>query len=528
MRARLLLAAALLAQALSGAAAAQEIRIGGDDRSRAADIAREILARKAYVVLSRDTTLPATFRAEGDVVVLDAEVRLEGAIAGSVAVLGGHLYLRPGSSVGGPIAVIDGGVYPSARAAYDEIAEANPGTHVRVAARPDTAPASDSARADALPGEEIDDGVFVERASVTGEDSLDFDVGIDAPPRRYLSFAPRLPTYDRVNGVTLAAGATWRVFGTDEGPRVSAFASYRWEQERPGGGVTVDVPLFERWRAVAEVSRATRTNDAWARGDVSNTVAALVAGRDYRDYWEADQASFTLARVRGRGLTAGETWLGPRIGVLVSDDRSLETRATWSILNRDHLRRENPAIDDGRIVSLIGGADLAFVGRTSRFEGDAQVERGLEGPGDFDFTHLTFHGEYGATLLYGHMAEVRMHAFTALTGDGSPGQRRGILGGKATLPTLPAGAYRGDRLLFVDGAYLIPVRGIELPFLGAPQIDLSYATGTAWDTGDDMPRWTQNVGAGLRFSLARVRVVVDPAADGLDPTIAFTASMPAF
>ena len=69
MRARLLLAAALLAQALSGAAAAQEIRIGGDDRSRAADIAREILARKAYVVLSREKDMRLKFTDSGSVAI---------------------------------------------------------------------------------------------------------------------------------------------------------------------------------------------------------------------------------------------------------------------------------------------------------------------------------------------------------------------------------------------------------------------------------------------------------------------------
>ena len=109
----------LSAAALAAPAPAQEVRIRGDDRTRAAQIAREVLARGTYVRIQRDTVLPDSFRAAGDLVVVDAEVRLAGRVEGAVVVLGGHLFLRPGSAIGGPIAVIDGGrVQIPSRAAY--------------------------------------------------------------------------------------------------------------------------------------------------------------------------------------------------------------------------------------------------------------------------------------------------------------------------------------------------------------------------------------------------------------------------
>src|SRR4028118_1589667 len=111
---RLCLFAAVLLALPAGPVRAQEVRISGDDRSPAAQLAREILARNNYVRIDRDTTLPADFRAPGDLVIYDAEVRLEGQVEGSVAVFNGQLFIRPRSRIGGDIAVVGGDVYTSA------------------------------------------------------------------------------------------------------------------------------------------------------------------------------------------------------------------------------------------------------------------------------------------------------------------------------------------------------------------------------------------------------------------------------
>src|SRR4051812_22098147 len=273
----------LAALLLAGAgASAQDVRISGDDHSPAAQLARDILARRNYLRFDRDTVLPASFHASGDVVVYDADVRLEGTIDGSVAVIGGDFFIRPRAVVKGDIAVVGGGAYASALATTGRILEIRGGTQVAVA--------GDSAVGDT--------GLYAARI-------------IPVPPPSVLTFTPRpLPAYDRVNGLTLSASLRILPTRNDSGPRVDAWGAWRFENPDPaGGGVRVTLPLgFENVRASAEASRATHTNDAWQRGDLTNAFSVLLSGRDYRDYWDADQVRVMVARPVGKPLIAGESW----------------------------------------------------------------------------------------------------------------------------------------------------------------------------------------------------------------------------
>ena len=152
-------------------------QISGDDHSTAARIAREVLARDAYVYIDRDTILGPEFRAPGDLVVYDAEVRLEGSVEGSAVVMGGDLWIRPGGRVGGSVAVVGGGVYPAGLAVVDR--DSIHYTDPRAALRhPDAAHRA--------------------RGRVHGASAQ-----ITHPPRPAF-FAPAVgpfPTYDRVNGL---------------------------------------------------------------------------------------------------------------------------------------------------------------------------------------------------------------------------------------------------------------------------------------------------------------------------------------
>lgn len=492
---------AVLTLAPSLGAQEREITVRGDDRSRAVQVARALLARGGYVLIDRDTVLPPDFRAPGGLVVVDAEVRLEGVVEGDAAVLGGHLYLRPRSRVTGTIAVVDGGVYPSTLAEYDEIAESRVSTVITV--RPDTVGGRS-------PGSE------------------GLAVALDPPPypARFTVVPKPTPSYDRVNGATLSAGLRWRLTRDyDDPPTVDAWLSYRTARENFGGGVEADVPLGPELHAVGEVSRATRTNDEWIRGALFNSVTAALFGRDYRDYYESDRARLVLERRSPVPLVAGETWLGPRIGGMVSRDRSLRERELWALTGREGLRRPNPEIDEGTIVSALVGTEFRAVGTSSFFTADLAVERGIEGVGDFGFTHLVGEGRWETTAFRTHELLVYFRGMGPIGGDAAPRQRRGILGGAGTLPTLQIGELRGDRLFFVSSSYSAPIPEVEVPYLGQPYLELSHATGTAWQTGTPMPAWVQNVGVGLRFGLFRGRVIIDPR-EPRDPTFAVEAVVP--
>jgi hypothetical protein len=496
---RILLALAAAA-GIAPAARAQVPQISGDDHSTAARIAREVLARGTYVFIDRDTVLGPEFRAPADLVVYDAEVRLEGGVEGTAVVIGGDLWIRPGGRVGGSVAVVGGGVYPAGLAVVDRdsIHYTDPRAALDIQTRP-------TGR----------DGEYIASAQITH------------PPRPAF-FAPAVgpfPTYDRVNGLTVQASARINPTREPDGPVLTVWGAYRFEQEdKLGGGVRWRVPLgYENVQLTGEASRATRTMDDWIRGDVANSVRTLVLGRDYRDYWDSDVLRVMVERPVGDPLVAGETWLGPRLGVQLSDDRALPTQAPWALFDREGLERENPGALEGRFVSLLAGTIFQWRGQSSSFNGDLNLEHALSAP-DAQFTQALVQGTYVSRALRTHYMRVYARAMAPIGGDAPP-QRRGILGGGGSLPTEPIAAFRGDHLVFIESSYIIPVNNLVVPVVGSPSLEAVHLAGAAW-TGDDEPQWVQNAGFGVIFALARVRMVINPAERPLSPTFSLGFYIP--
>ena len=498
---RRVLLALVFALGTARGAGAQVPQISGDDHSTAARIGREVLARGTYVYIDRDTILGPDFRAPADLVVYDAEVRLEGSVEGTALVIGGDLWIRPGGREGGSVAVIGGGVYPAGLAVLDRdsIHYTDPRAALQIETRP-------TGR----------DGEYVASAEIRH------------PPRPAF-FAPAVgpfPSYDRVNGLTLQASANINPTREEGGPVITVWGAYRFEQENKlGGGLRWRVPLgTENLRLTGEASRATRTMDGWIRGDVANSVRALVLGRDYRDYWDADVLRVMVERPVGKPLVAGETWLGPRLGVQLSEDRALEAQGPWALFDREGLERENPPALEGTFMSVLAGTIFQWCGRSSAFDSDLNLEHAFAAPGDAEFTQALVEGTYTARALRTHSMRVYLRAMAPIGGDAPP-QRRGILGGGGSLPTEPIARFRGDHLVFVESSYIIPVNRIVLPVVGSPSVEVVHLAGAAW-TGDNEPQWVQNAGAGLIFALARVRVVVNPAERPVTPKFSFGFYIP--
>lgn len=479
---------------------AQDVRLEGVADSRAVRIVREVLAAGDYLRMDRDTVLPAGFHTAGDLVVVDADVRLEGTVEGRIAVLGGVLYVRPTGRVGGPIANVGGEVYPSGLAAVGEVVEASPDLSVAV---------------------EFDSTGT--RASVR--------VAPPPPGPRFALpgvFGLRLPTYDRVNGLTIAAGSAYLPARDPDGPRVDAWVSYRTARASFGGGASARAPLGGGLRLEARAERGTFTNEGWFRDDLTNTLGSLVFANDYRDYWESDRVSLSLARVHAEALIAGEHAWEPRVAVTAMRDRSLRNRDPWSLF--DDFDRENPAVDETEWASAVAGTRFRWRGSTSEFVGDAAVERALPAGGeDVDFTQWTVDGLYSMEALFRHEIGVRFRGTGTLGGEPAFRQRRSFLGGSPTLPTLPVASLRGDRLAFVESTYGVPLPSrLALPVVGPPTLRFTHAAGAAWLTGTPMPKWEQNLGAGFVFSFATAEVFIDPASDGLDPTLVLGVEIPSF
>ena len=475
---------------------AQRVEVVGAEGTAAGNLAREIAARGTYVLVERDTVLGANWVAPADLIVLDADVRLEGEVRGDVAVLGGELFLRPGARIGGRIAVLGGEVYRSALASYVEILD----TRVPLPAVQEE-PAGGAGR----------------RVRV---------VDPPAPPRLVLGglFGFALPTYDRVDGVTVRAGAAARLVRREPAPLLLGWASLRTGRWAPGGGAELRFPVGEDLRLSARASRETYTNERWIRGDLANTVAALVVGSDVRNYHESDRFVLALSRPGTLAPIEGEWLWAPRAAVQISRDRSLPVTTTWALTGADELRRTNRDIEPGVLASVGAGTAAAWRGRTAAFRGEAAAEWAPGAPGDFRFLQLTGDGRWEMSALRTHRILVAGRGMVPLGGDAPP-QRWSLLGGPATLPTYPIASFDGDHLVFVDTRYGIPLPAVEVPLLGIPELQFRASTGAAWRSGEPMPRWGQNLGAGVRFFLAGIEAWVDPAASRLRPTVTLSVGL---
>ena len=79
----------------------------------------DFLARGDAIVWTRDTVVASDGRVAGDLLVLEAQVRLAGSVAGDIYVVDGDLFLRPGAHVAGDIVVLSGGYHGSGMATVD-------------------------------------------------------------------------------------------------------------------------------------------------------------------------------------------------------------------------------------------------------------------------------------------------------------------------------------------------------------------------------------------------------------------------
>lgn len=457
---------------------AQTIEIVGGQGDPVVENFRALLERGSYRVIDRDTVLGADSYISGDLVVVDARVAMEGRVTGSVAVVGGELFIRPSATVSGEILDL-WDVYPSGLASIGPVSRVHRAIDVDVASR---------------------DG--------------DFRVTFTRPPgpgllRPRPALGVALPTYDRANGLTVGWGTALGLGGDTASVLLTGIGTYATETERFGGSLELLLRPTPGGYIALRGSRGSRTRDRWIRGDFSNSISALFLRSDVRNYYESDEVELVVGRLPPLPLIQGESYVGPRFGVRVSEDRSLPAGDPWSIFRSDEAWRSNPAIDEGRVESVFAGAAAGWRGVTARFSGDAEVEWSPGGRGDFEFVQLRAGSFWTMVPRPLHRVDARAHLLLTLSGN-APGQRWSTLGGIGTLPVLEAGTMRGDQLFFVETVYLLPVRGVILPVAGAPFVRVEYAAGAAWESAGERPDFTQNLGLGLQLRVFRAVFHVDP------------------
>ncbi len=479
--------------------AAQRLLVEGNSRHPAAMAIRDIVERQNYLLIDRDTTLAGDSYLPADLLVVDATVRLEGAIGGSVGVVGGTLFIRPGARIDGISVAAPGIIGTSRLAAMGDTLFLPPGHRTEIV--------------------QVGD---------------EYRLRINRPPRPPLVrplglFGLVLPTYDRVNGASVRVGFGGTIGGGQTNSQFRAVGSYHSARGAVSGVGEVRLALDDDASIIVRGGREVRTHDRWIRDDLSNSFSALFVRSDVRDYYESDFGSVVLQQNPPLLTGAGQGYFALRSGLVVSRDRSLESRDPWSAFGDDPWR-ENPEVFEGTLTSAVAGFTAGWRGRRSDLIVDTDVEYAFPSPVRQDWGELTFvqaiaDARWQMLALRNHTLEMRARAMQTFGPDPAPRQRWSLIGGPGTLPTLEQGELAGDNLAFLQTTYAIPLR-VQVPLLGQPSLAARHAVGSAWVTDGETPRWKQNLGAGLRFGMLDLFLYADPAESDLSPHFSFTILLP--
>lgn len=323
----------------------------------------------------------------------------------------------------------------------------------------------------------------------------------------------RIPTYDRVNGLSVPWGPVIALPGGRV--EIDPTITYRSHLGKfdPAVRATVSLGPLDTLRVFG--GRGTFTNDAWIRSDIINSLAAIGVGSDARNYFRADRVTAELAHSFGKDPFTSAVWIGGNherdwsTGVPVR-----HTNAPWSILSRTDtlkMRRINPSIAEGHITSALAGYRGRYDHPELKGKFDVRVERSFDGPdiaprGDGSFTQATFDVKAEFPTFGMQSFAFRGHALASW--DGAPPQRFAYLGGAGTLSTVDLLALGGDKLVFVEGEYRYPLLRPVLPFVGAPVLSARYAAGSAGV--DSLPDFIQNIGVGIGLKIVKVEYHIDP------------------
>jgi len=470
---------------------AQTVTLQGETTDSAAAVVTGILARGDYLLVDRDTVFGPEWRLPGDLVVVDSRVALEGWVGGAVAVIRGDFFVRPRGVVEGAIVALDAGAFVSGLASGGPVLELDPRVRMELSSIP------------------IGYMVVLEQAP-------------DPPPLRFPSlFGFGLPTFDRVNGLSIPWSTQLALGGEIPWASLSGTVIPRLSRRAVDGRAELTLRPVERVGLTLAVTRDTRTPDAWIRGDLANSLSALFVRSDVRNYFLTEEISATLTVAPPSSLVQGEGFVVPVVRVRVSRDQSLDSADPRTLLRRGEGWRPNPDIDDGTLVSLVGGARAGWRGGSSRFSGVSALEWAPPDAGDFEFTQSTTAAQWWMRALWDHQITVRGFLLATIGGRPAPRQRWSHIGGPGTLPTLPMEAMRGDHVAFVGSAYTAPIPRLRLPVIGQPALRLEHAAGAAWRTGEPRPPLEQNVGAGIQASIFHASLVANPADLPLRPRLHF-------
>lgn len=481
-RGALALGVAGVALLTAGELGAQAIVVRDLGPGRPGRIVRSALAaRHSTVVADTPAVLPRDTSYGETVLILAPSASVASSVRGDVVVVGGDLFLHPGAVIDGHAIAIGGGVYNSTLAV------------VRGGRQ--------EFRDHGFAAERSGDTVRLAYRRVRGR----------APETFFLPgiYGLRLPSYDRVNGATLPVGPqlsldTARVV-------LDPLLTYRSHLGAVDPSLALTIGLGRRVTLALAGGRTTVSNEAWIRPDAINSFTTLVSGLDTRNHYRADRAEGRVARL---WETESAEW-EPFVGALTEQawstgSRGLPEHAAWSLLSRRDtlgISRPNPEVARGRTSAAVAGGRLRYEQADLLGNLVLTSELPFASPGDERYVQTTLDGDVVFDALGDHRLQFFLHAVLT-AGDPAPPQRHAYLGGSGTVPTRPLLSLGGDQLLFVESRYVVPLRGVTLPFVGSPLVTLRHLAGSAGVT--KLPPLVHNVGVRVTVSAVRFDFVIDP------------------
>jgi hypothetical protein len=447
----------------TGPLLAQEIRLSESPRSEAQEALADFLNRGGYEVWVRDTVLARGDTVRAHVLVLEGAARIAGRVEGDLYVVDGDLFMRTGGSVSGELVVIGGGYYASDLAEVEGDLTYRPSERLRV-----------------LP--EAGGFVIIPVERVPSAFELDGQYGFQSP------------VYQRVDAVTLGWGALARATGMAGSPDLEFDVRYKTGPGELEGSVRNSWYPTDRLRLGLAASRATRSMDEWIRPTWYNSLAVLFAGEDMRNYYRADRAGVEIewSSVETAKWRSEARW-SLSLAAGWEDASNLTARDVVALFASDSAR-DNPVVDPGDAYTL----HLGF--RWSREEGDARTAfgLGLEGAsrdvgGDFSYLLGEARAVVRRPLPWGHRVDLFAIGRADLSGT-LPGQRWSSIGGVGTLPTIPILSVRGERLLYGEVTYAVPL--FAAASFGGADVFLRGSAGAAWSEGESFDL-EENLAVGL-------------------------------
>ncbi|MDQ3696639.1 MAG: hypothetical protein M3373_01235 [Gemmatimonadota bacterium] len=441
-----------------------------------------LIAVDSSVEVGRGSVSPRTL------VIVGGDAKIAATVRGDVVVIDGDLYLHPGAVVEGSAIAIGGCVYPSALAEIrGELTCLRDATYVL---------------------SPVGTGYALDYLSLAVREVP----AVSLP----LAYGFRLPEYNRVDALALAWGP--RLDLDSARITLDAVATFRSDLGSLDPSLSGRA-LFGRFWGEVRAERATFSNDRWILADLINSASTFFVGKDTRNYYRADRLESQLGRRVETASIEGSVWVGAR----TERAWSVHAGGPWSVLGRDDLvdgmTRPNPPIDRGRITSALAGARGSWQGQDVRMSAVATGERGLDTPTPGSFTQLTLDVAVGFPTFGNHTFSFESHA-VATVGDATPRQRFAYLGGSGTIPTLDLLELGGDRLVFVDSRYSVPIERLRVPLLGPPIVTLRHVLGSA-GVGT-LPDFVQNIALRVALSPLRAEIALDPATS--DTNLSFGAA----